>query len=124
MLLIRFILINMTDSYQFDKNSKLFQKFLALKATKNNESFVDKPPVSDVPSGKSNENKNNFACAQQVMSKKERSISKQSYNLSGNGPLHVTVDDIEEAASVALNDSTLNQSSMLEKQENNADFAD
>ncbi len=59
-----FILINMTDSYQFDKNSKLFQKFLALKATKNNESFVDKPPVSDVPSGKSNENKNNFACAQ------------------------------------------------------------
>lgn len=32
----------MTDNYQFDKNSKLFQKFLALKANKTNESFTEK----------------------------------------------------------------------------------
>lgn len=32
----------MSDNYQFDKNSKLFQKFLAQKANKNNDSFVEK----------------------------------------------------------------------------------
>lgn len=36
------ILIKMTDNYQFDKNSKLFQKFLTLKANKNNESVVER----------------------------------------------------------------------------------
>ena len=34
----------MSDNYQFDKNSKLFQKFLALKANKTNESFTAKSP--------------------------------------------------------------------------------
>ena len=32
----------MTDNYQFDKNSKLFQKFLTLKANKNGESSLEK----------------------------------------------------------------------------------
>jgi len=34
------VYINMSDNYQFDKNSKLFQKFLAQKANKNNDSFA------------------------------------------------------------------------------------
>lgn len=33
----------MTDNYQIDKNSKLFQKFLNLK-NKNNESTIEKQP--------------------------------------------------------------------------------
>ena len=31
----------MTDNYHFDKNSKLFQKFLASKSNKNNESMIE-----------------------------------------------------------------------------------
>lgn len=31
----------MTDNFQFDKNSKLFQKFLAKKVNKHNESATD-----------------------------------------------------------------------------------
>lgn len=37
----------MTDNYQFDKNSKLFQKFMAMKANKTNESVVEKQPLRD-----------------------------------------------------------------------------
>lgn len=32
----------MTDNYQIDKNSKLFQKFLNLKNNKNNDSHLEK----------------------------------------------------------------------------------
>lgn len=38
----------MTDNYQFDKNSKLFQKFMAMKANKANESVVEKHPAREI----------------------------------------------------------------------------
>lgn len=41
-------IFNMTDNYQFDKNSKLFQKFLAMKANKNNESGMQKGQTEEV----------------------------------------------------------------------------
>jgi hypothetical protein len=37
----------MTDNYQFDKNSKLFQKFLAMKANRGNESVVHTQPQKE-----------------------------------------------------------------------------
>jgi hypothetical protein len=42
--------------------------------------------------------------------KKDRSGSIEPHANTLTGPLHVTIDDIEEAASEALNDSTLNRS--------------
>jgi hypothetical protein len=49
--------------------------------------------------------------------KKDRSTSNETFTGRGNGPLHVTVDDIEEAASEALNESSVHHASMLEKED-------
>lgn len=37
----------MTDNYQIDKNSKLFQKFLNLKNNKGSEAILDKNTQND-----------------------------------------------------------------------------
>lgn len=54
--------------------------------------------------------------------KKDRGTSKETNNHSQSGLLHVTIDDIEEAASVALNESTMHLNEVPMPEENTEYF--
>jgi hypothetical protein len=87
----------MTDNYQIDKNSKLFQKFLNLKNNKPNEPAQERP----LPAEHSFQAKNSSKPA-------PHSHSESPYYVPPHGKanekaqLHVTIGDIEEAASLSF----------------------
>lgn len=75
----------MTDNYQIDKNSKLFQKFLNLKNNKPPEPTPDRP--SQQNHNLSTKNSTNTPSSDPPLPRH-----------NDKAPLHVTIGDIEEAA--------------------------
>lgn len=73
------IIIHMADNYHIDKNSKLFQKFLNLKSK--NSSEVQEAPKYQLP-------------------KREKPSQLDTSQTNHRATLHMSIDDIEEAASM------------------------
>ena len=92
----------MTDSFQFNKNSKLFQNFITKKNNKNNVPLLGKPSPSNQEDLNPNKNRSFVDRPFDNFEKQERSTSNEVFSRAYKGPLHVTVDDIEEAASAVL----------------------
>lgn len=91
----------MTDNYQIDKNSKLFQKFLNLKNNKATEPTNDKNTQNDsvvVPKPSFKET------VQRVEDAREPSRDEIPVKTFGKLQLHMTVSDIEEAAEMSIRD--------------------
>ena len=82
----------MTDNYQIDKNSKLFQKFLNLKNNKAAEPLQDRLQEPNPPK--------NFARHTGESSNAQTYGSMTKNN--NRATMHVTIGDIEEAASLSF----------------------
>lgn len=76
----------MTDNYQIDKNSKLFQKFLNLKNNKSNEPMQDRNTGADPPPSLKNQIK--------VPIPPSNISGTTSDKINERSQLHVTIGDI------------------------------
>jgi hypothetical protein len=91
----------MADNYHIDKNSKLFQKFLNLKSAKTN----DPPPAHDRNQSftQPEPERTNKNLQRQEPTHEEIDNEKPKVDHSvtfKKGMLHMSIDDVEEAASM------------------------
>lgn len=82
----------MTDNYQIDKNSKLFQKFLNLKNNKTAEPPQDKHQETNPPK----------SLARNTGESSNAPIYASTTKNNNRATMHVTIGDIEEAASLSF----------------------